>query len=284
MEISGVVSLVMLSEFDRPVSDDGRRSGAGRDGGVVAIVMGNEDDTGDTLPSGSVIVAEMFQVPSVSVGSVQFVAVPTTYVHDTVVVPLVAEMVMVSPLAPPVALRVGVLSPVKLSVDDEPVSEEANKSRPDGAAGAVPSMVIGNALDDVDVLPDGSVSVAEIFHVPSVSVGSVQFVDVPMTYEHDTVVVPLVAEMVMVSPLVPPDALIVGVVSLVLLSVLDDPESDDASKSTPDGADGGVVSIEMGSALDDVDVLPDGSVRVAETFQFPGVNVGSVQLVADPMT
>jgi hypothetical protein len=40
----------------------------------------------------------------------------------------------------------------------------------------------------------------------------------------------------------------------------------------------------MGSALDDVDVLPDGSVRVAETFQFPGVNVGSVQLVADPMT
>jgi hypothetical protein len=112
---------------------------------------------------------------------VQFVAVPTTYVHDTVVVPLVAEMVMVSPLAPPVALRVGVLSPVKLSVDDEPVSEEANKSRPDGAAGAVPSMVIGNALDDVDVLPDGSVRVAETFQFPGVNVGSVQLVADPMT-------------------------------------------------------------------------------------------------------
>jgi hypothetical protein len=284
MEISGVVSLVMLSEFDRPVSDDGRRSGAGRDGGVVAIVMGNEDDTGDTLPSGSVIVAEMFQVPSVSVGSVQFVAVPTTYVHDTVVVPLVAEMVMVSPLVPPVALRVGVLSPVKLSVDDEPVSEEANKSRPDGAAGAVPSMVIGNALDDGEVFPAGSVSVAEIFQVPSVSVGSVQFVAVPTTYVHDTVVVPLVAEMVMVSPLVPPDAPIVGVVSFVLLSVDDEPESDEATRSTPDGADGGVVSIEMGSALDDGEVFPAGSVSVDERFQFPGVNVGRVQSVDVPTT
>ena len=193
-------------------------------------------------------------------------------------------MVMVSPLAPPVAFRVGVLSPVKLSVDDEPVSEEANKSRPDGAAGAVPSMVIGSAPDDVDVLPAGSVSVADTFHVPSVSVGIVQFVAVLTTYEHETVVVPLVAEMVMVSPVVPPVALTVGVVSLVLLSVLDDPESDDASRSTPDGADGGVVSIEIDSALDDGDVFPAGSVSVDEMFQFPGVNVGSVQLVSDPMT
>ena len=94
----------------------------------------------------------------------------------------------------------------------------------------------------------------------------------------------MVAEMVMVSPFVPPVALTVGVVSLVLLSVLDDPESDDASKSTPDGADGGVVSIEMGSALDDGEVFPAGSVSVDERFQFPGVNVGSVQFVEVPMT
>jgi hypothetical protein len=76
--ISGVVSPVMLSEFERPVSDDGSRSGARRDGGVVAIVMGNEDDADDTLPRGSVSVDVMFHVPSVSVGSVQFVADPMT--------------------------------------------------------------------------------------------------------------------------------------------------------------------------------------------------------------
>jgi hypothetical protein len=76
--ISGVVSSVMLSEFEGPVSDDGSRSGAGRDGGVVAIVTGSEDDADDTLPRGSVSVEEIFHVPSVSVGNVQFVAVPMT--------------------------------------------------------------------------------------------------------------------------------------------------------------------------------------------------------------
>ena len=101
---------------------------------------------------------------------------------------------------------------------------------------------------------------------------------------HDTVVVPLVAEIVIVSPLAPPLALIVGVVSLVLLSESDAPESDDANRSTPDGADGGVVSIVIGSADEEVEVFPAGSVNVAETFHVPSVSVGSVQFVADPMT
>ena len=67
-----------------------------------------------------------------------------------------------------------------LSVLDDPVSDAAARLTPLGE-GAVPSMVIGNAVDDVDVLPAGSVRVAEMFHVPSVSVGSVQFVADPMT-------------------------------------------------------------------------------------------------------
>jgi hypothetical protein len=96
--------------------------------------------------------------------------------------------------------------------------------------------------------------------------------------------VPLVAEIVIVSPLVPPLALIVGVVSLVSLSESDAPESDDANRSTPVGAVGGVVSIVMGSADDDGETLPDESVNVEEMFHEPGLNVGSVQFVADPMT
>jgi hypothetical protein len=90
--------------------------------------------------------------------------------------------------------------------------------------------------------------------------------------------------MVMVSPLVPPLALIVGVVSLVWLSESDAPESDDAKRSTPVGADGAVPSIVMGSAVDGADVLPAGSVSVDEMFHEPGLNVGSVQFVAEPMT
>ena len=106
---------------------------------------------------------------------------------------------------------------VTLSVCDPPLSEVVAKSGATGFDGAVASMVIGNAVEEVEVLPAGSVNVDEMFQVPSVSVGSVQFVAEPITYVHDTVVVPLVAEMVMVSPLVPPLALKVGVVSLVVL-------------------------------------------------------------------
>jgi hypothetical protein len=40
---------------------------------------------------------------------------------------------------------------------------------------------MGRELDAVETFPAASVSVEEIFHVPSVSVGSVQFVVVPMT-------------------------------------------------------------------------------------------------------
>ena len=85
----------------------------------------------------------------------------------------------------------------------------------------------------------------------------------------------------MVSPFVPPVALTVGVVSLVLLSVLDDPESDDASKSTPDGADGGVVSTVTLRDCD-VPVFPAESVTDAEIAHVPSERVGSMQFVDAP--
>jgi hypothetical protein len=203
-------------------------------------------------------------------------------VHDTVVVPLVAEIVMVSPFAPPAALKVGVASLVLLSESDDPESDDAERSTPDGADGAVPSIVMGSADEEVEVLPAGSVNVDEMFHVPSVSVGSVQFVAVPITYVHDTVVVPLVAEMVMVSPLVPPLALNVGVVSLVLLSESDAPESDVANKSRPVGADGAVPSIVIGDDPVAWPVFPAASVTEADNVQIPSDNVGNEQLVAAP--
>ena len=68
-----------------------------------------------------------------------------------------------------------------------------------------------------------------------------------------------------------------------MLSVLDDPVSDAAARLTPLG-DGAVPSIVMGSADEEVEVLPAGSVNVDETFHVPSVSVGSVQFVADPMT
>ena len=93
---------------------------------------------------------------------------------------MVALMVMTSPVVCPVRVIVGVLSLVLLSVFDEPESEPAMRSGVNDC-GPVASIVIGSALDEVDVLPARSVSVDVMFHVPSVSVGNVQFVAVPMT-------------------------------------------------------------------------------------------------------
>ena len=93
-------------------------------------------------------------------------------------VPLVAEMVMVSPFDPPVALIVGVLSLVMLSVEDVPLSEDATRSTAVGAAGAdVSTMTLRDCV--VPVFPAASVTVAEMFHVPSESVPSVQLLAEP---------------------------------------------------------------------------------------------------------
>jgi hypothetical protein len=100
-------------------------------------------------------------------------------VHDTVVVPLVAEMVMVSPLVPPLALKVGVVSLVLLSESDEPVSDAANRSTPDGADGGVVSMLIDNDPVAGPVFPAASVTEADTVHVPSDNVGSEQLVAAP---------------------------------------------------------------------------------------------------------
>ena len=92
---------------------------------------------------------------------------------------MVAEMVMVSPLVPPAALKVGVLSPVKLSEFDEPVSDVVNKSRPVGADGAVPSIVIGDDPVAWPVFPAASVTEADNVQIPSDNVGNEQLVAAP---------------------------------------------------------------------------------------------------------
>ena len=148
-EIVGVVSLVMSSVEDEPVSDAATKSGVSPEGTVESIDNGNAVDAVDLLPAGSVSVALTFQVPSVRVGNVQFDA-GNTYEQLTVSVPFVAVKVMVSSVEPPLALTVGVLSLVLLSVLLVPVSELDARSATPGAEGADVSMERDRALDAVD--------------------------------------------------------------------------------------------------------------------------------------
>jgi hypothetical protein len=94
------------------------------------------------------------------------------------------------------------------------------------------------------------------------------------------VLVPLVAEMVIVSPFAPPVALIVGVVSLVLLSESDAPVSDDAKRSTPVGADGGVVSSVTEFAVEEA----PGPDAPAEVVIDPLASVGATVPSLHPVT
>ena len=86
--------------------------------------------------------------------------------------------------------------------------------------------------------------------------------------------------MVMVSPLVPPLALIVGVVSFVLLSVSDVPVSDAAARSTPDGAVGGVVSSVTEFAVEEA----PGPDAPAEVVIDPLARVGATVPSLHPVT
>jgi hypothetical protein len=91
-----------------------------------------------------------------------------------VFVPLVALSVTVSPVVPPVALKVGVLSLVLLSVLLVPVSELLARSGAPGAVGALVSIETDNAVDAADAPAVGSDSVAVMDHVPSTKVPKLQ--------------------------------------------------------------------------------------------------------------
>jgi len=176
VDIDGVVSLVMLSVLDAPVSDDASRSGAV---GAVRTVMLSDPLGDDTLPAESVSVATTVQFPKVRVGSVHFVSTPTTYVQERMVVALLAEIVAISPAIPPLVDIVGVVSLVMLSVVDAPVSDDASRSGAVGARGATASITTEVAGLAAVRTPDGSVNVPVRLQVPVASVGNVHALSVP---------------------------------------------------------------------------------------------------------
>jgi len=93
--------------------------------------------------------------------------------------PLVALMVAVSPLVPPLdSENVGVVSVVLLSVLELPVSDDAARSGAPGELGAVVSTVTLRDVEAAEVIPL-RVWVAETAHVPSASVPRSQLPDVP---------------------------------------------------------------------------------------------------------
>jgi hypothetical protein len=97
--------------------------------------------------------------------------------------------------------------------------------------GAVASTVIDSAVDVVE-LPAESVSVTEILQIPSDNVAKSH---VLVAIVHKTLVAPCFVAVTTAVPEKVPETLIVGVLSEVMLSVTELPESDIASRSGGEG-------------------------------------------------
>ena len=130
IDMVGVVSEVMLSEFDVPKSDAEARSGApGAVGAVVSTLTLRLVDAADVCPE-AVCVAETAQVPSLKVPRSHPPVVPDAVkVQVTGVDPdFVAVTVTEAPEMSPVRSIRGVESDVRLSLEELPKSEDVARS------------------------------------------------------------------------------------------------------------------------------------------------------------
>lgn len=171
-DTEGVVSFVRSSVLCGPRSDAGNRSGAdGVVGAAVSIFNGSGAEAGEVFPAGSVVVVVIDQSPSDIVGKSQLLTVGDfTYEHDRVdPSAFVAVTSMRSPSPSPSAEMAGVLSLVRLSVVEIPVSEAEMRS---GVPATVEvSILIDRGADAGETFPDRSVCLAVTSHVPSDSAG-----------------------------------------------------------------------------------------------------------------
>ena len=191
---------------------------------------------------------------------------------------------MVSPAEPPLPETDGVVSEVRLSVEDDPRSDAASRSGAAGAEGAEVSTDIDMDEPVAEMLPAVSVSVPDTDHDPSVRPDRSHDDAEPTVYEHVFVVAPFVAVTVAVSPEEPPGTENVGDVSEVTLSLFDVPVSDPDARSGAPGAEVAVESTLNGRPELAADWLPAGSVRRDVSVHEPSVRAGRSHDVAEPTT
>ena len=198
--------------------------------GVGATASTVIDSAADVvaLPAASVSVTVKDQTPSASVPRVHAF---DEIVQETLVEPLVAVTTAV-PAKLPETLIFGVLSEVMLSVAELPESDVVSRSGVEGVAIVV--LLITNPVSvaalEVTLL---KVCVAATEYVPLASVVNGQDPVVAVAVNEHTTAVPEdgVAVKVMTAPTVKPESEISGVSSFVVLSVLEEPRSEEDTKS-----------------------------------------------------
>lgn len=151
--------------------------------------------------------------------------------HDVDTTPWLAVIVTVSPVDPPLTDIVGVVSEVTSSDDDEPESDDVERSTPIGALGAAESMMSVILEVDVPAVPAALTADADTVQEPFESAGRSQAAADPTVYVQLRLLLPFDAVTVTTSPAASPGIDTVGVVSEVTLSTDDEPVSDAALTS-----------------------------------------------------
>jgi hypothetical protein len=249
---------------------------------AVSMVMVSPDEAALTLPAVSAVFAVTVWLPSVSMAAVTLQLPPTSAAAvPSTVVPSVSYSVTV-PYASAVPVKVGVVSFVILSVPDNPVSEPVVISGAEGADGADKSKMMLSPADAELVLPAASVAFTVTVCAPVPSTDAVMLqLPLPSAAAMPSTVVPSVSYSVTALPasVVPVK---IGVVSFVILSVLEVPVSEPAVISGAAGADGADISIVMLSSADAVLMLPAASVAFTVTVWTPAVSADAVMFQLPP--
>lgn len=182
-------------------------------------------------------------------------------------------------LAGQVIVYVPAATLVMSSVPESPLSDAVARFGAPGADGAVVSMVTERPDDAEDTLPATSVWMAVNEYAPSGEIAAALMDVVEETAVALAVVVPSIfnATTALVSV---PSMSKVGVVSLVMSSVEDVPESEPACRLGALGADGDVVSTVTARADEFEETLPAVSVAVAVNDAFESAMVDAVMLNA----
>ena len=157
--IVGVLSLVLLSVLDEPVSLDAKRSGVPLAAGeVVSMVTESVEESLETLPAGSVCFAFTRYTPSVV--SAELVIETVDEAHVPVPRTVAPDWRLTEAPVSQLTVKVGVLSLVTLSVLKSPVSEPAWRSGVPVVPGVDVSMVTARVDESDETFVAASVCLA----------------------------------------------------------------------------------------------------------------------------
>jgi hypothetical protein len=232
------------------------------------------DEFEEVLPAGSVCLAFIMWLPSLSVAAVKVTVLLLQVPGEPVAVVFPSKSWTDVPFSQE-TVNEGVLLLVVSSVFDDPVSEPAVMSGEPGAVGVDVSIVIERVEESVEAFPATSDWWAFTRNVPSLIAEGVM-----ETVEEEHVPVPSVVDpesTVTVSP-VSQETVKVGVLSLVMSSVLEEPVSDPEVKSGVPVAAGADVSMVIESPVEATDVLPAGSVCLAVIEWLPSLWAAAVNV------